>query len=306
MKNQKRCAVRVRVPASTANLGPGLDVFGLALGLYAEVTFSPAEDRFEFDIEGEGEETIRDINNNLVFRAAERLWKQTQTRPAGARISIRNAIPLCSGLGSSGAAIVAGLMGANAFSHGGLSNDELLTLATEIEGHPDNVAASLLGGLVLSTTLEDRVVALSYRCPEPLRVVVLYPRTTISTHECRKLLPRTVTFEEAIFNLGRAAHLAAAFSTGRLEEIPFAFDDRLHQQRRSVLMPYLFDAIAMARKAGALGAFLSGSGPSVAAFCRPERTEVVAEGFRAIQKQFRLEGEIYTPPIDDRGACLVP
>jgi len=306
MMNQQAATIRVRVPASTANLGPGLDIFGLALGLYAEVTFAPAEQGFEFDIEGEGAEMIREVDNNLVFHAAERLWKHTNTQPAGARISIRNSIPLCSGLGSSGAAIVAGLVGATAFSSAGLSDNELLTLATAIEGHPDNAAASLYGGLVLSTALENRIVALSYRCPEPLAVVLLYPRITISTHESRKLLPKTVTFEQAIFNLGRAAHLAAAFSTGRLEEVPFAFEDRLHQERRSVHMPYLFDAIRVAREAGAIGAFLSGSGPTVGAFCRPERTEAVAEAFRSIQERFNLEGKVYTPSIDYEGARVLP
>ena len=254
---------------------------------------------------GEGAGTIQATEDNLVFRAAKRLWEETGTQPGGVCISIRNAIPLCSGLGSSGAAIVAGLVAANAFSHAGRSNEELLMLAMEIEGHPDNVAASLLGGLVLSTTLEKHVVALSYRCPQPLAVVLLYPRITISTHESRKLLPKTVTLEEAIFNLGRATHLAAAFCTGRLEEVSFAFEDRLHQQRRSVLMPYLFNAIATAREAGAIGAFLSGSGPTVAAFCTPEQTEAVAEGFRSVQKRFQLEGEVYTPPIDYEGARLL-
>jgi len=298
-------SVTVRVPASTANLGPGLDVFGLALGLYAEVAFTAAGSGFEFDIEGEGAEAIREVGNNLVFIAAERLWEKTGKRPAGARISIRNQIPLCSGLGSSGAAIVAGLVGANAFSEAGLSNDALLALATEIEGHPDNVAASLLGGLVLSSKIEDRISALSYRCPKPLTVVLLYPRITISTHESRKLLPKTVTFDEAIFNIGRAAHLAAAFSAGRLDEVPFAFEDQLHQGRRSVQMPYLFEAIAAARQTGAIGAFLSGSGPTVGAFCEPGRADAVAGAFRGIQERFQLEAEIYTPPIDYEGACLL-
>lgn len=306
MQHVEPVAVRVRVPASTANLGPGLDVFGLALGLYAEVSFVPRDGGFEFEVEGEGAEAIRKVEDNLVFHAAQRLWKQTDTQPAGALITIRNAIPLCSGLGSSGAAIVAGLVAANAFSRAGLSNEALLKLATEIEGHPDNVAASLLGGLVLSTPLEDRIVALSYRCPKPLAVVLLYPRILISTHESRKLLPKTVTLEEAIFNLGRAAHLAAAFSVGRLEEVSFAFEDRLHQERRSVQMPYLFDAIRTAREAGALGAFLSGSGPTVGAFCTPGQVQAVAAAFRSVQERFELEGEIYTPPIDDEGARLLP
>jgi homoserine kinase len=292
-------SVKVRVPGSTSNLGPCFDLCGLAIGMYAEAAFKPGGRGFQFDIRGEGAESIRQLESNLVLRAAEAAWKQADVSPEGMRIAIDNSIPLFSGLGSSGAAVAAGLMAANACCGFPLRMEALLTLGTELEGHPDNVAASLLGGLALSSNVEGRIRSISYRSPE------LLPRLQISTRESGKRLPTHYAAGEAVFNVSRAAQLAAAFATGRLDEVRFAFEDRMHQPYRAEQMPYLYDAIRAAEAAGAWGAFLSGSGPSVGALCAPERSARVVKAFREVQDKRQIPGKAFSVGIDNQGAILL-
>lgn len=298
-------SVKVRVPGSTSNLGPCFDLCGLAIQMYAEVAIEPGGQGFQFDVRGEGAETIRRLESNLVLHAAEAVWKQAGISPEGMRIAIDNSIPLFSGLGSSGAAVAAGLMAANACCGSPLSREILLTLGTELEGHPDNVAASLLGGLALSSNVAGRIRSLSYRSPEPLEFAALLPRIQISTKESRKRLPTHYPAGDAVFNVSRAAQLAAAFASGRLSEVPFAFDDRMHQPYRADQVPYLFEAIRAAEEGGAWGAFLSGSGPSVGALCAPERSATVVEAFRTILRRHRIPGKAFAVGIDNQGAILL-
>jgi homoserine kinase len=298
-------SAKVRVPGSTSNLGPCFDLCGLAIRLYAEVAFEPGGRGFQFDVRGEGAETIRQLESNLVLRAAEAVWKQAGVSPENMRIAIDNSIPLFSGLGSSGAAVAAGLMAANACCGSPLSMEDLLTLGTELEGHPDNVAASLLGGLALSSNVNGRILSLSYRSPQPLTFAVLLPQLQISTQESRKKLPSHYPAGEAVFNVSRAAQLAAAFATGRLNEVRFAFEDRMHQPYRAKQVPYLYDAIQAAEEAGAWGAFLSGSGPSVGALCAPEQSLPVVKAFREVQDRHRIPGKAFSVEIDNQGAILL-
>jgi len=297
--------VRVRVPGSTSNLGPCFDLCGLAVQIYIEVAFEPCDEGLSWTLEGEGADLIRRTEDNLVLEAAQRLWRLVGFTPPGLNVRIHNAIPLYSGLGSSGAAVAAGLVAANALAGAHASLESLLALGTEIEGHPDNVTASLLGGLVLSCRDGDRVHSLSYRYPKPLSLAVLIPQAEISTRHSRQSLPDAYTSEDAVFNVSHAAQLAAAFASGRLEEAGFAFEDRFHQPPRAQQMPYLFDAIAAARAAGAFGAFLSGSGPSVGALGAPETIPAVLDAFRAIVKRFGLGGRVLALPIDYEGAQIL-
>lgn len=295
----------MRVPGSTSNLGPAFDCCGLALGIYAEIEFLPRDQGFEFHFEGEGSEVFLQGENNLVLQAAERLWMETETTPPGAFIHVKNSIPLFSGLGSSGAAIVGGLLAAREFAQVSVSNEQLVTWGTELEGHPDNVAASLLGGLVFSSKVDDSIVARAYHSPVPVAGVIFLPNLQVSTRLSREALSAEIPREDAVFNMGRVANLAAAYATGRLSEVPFAFEDRLHQPGRAQKMPYLHDAIRSAYEAGAFGAFLSGSGPSVAALCEPAVEVEVAEAFRAFQQKEGLQGRVLTLPVDDRGARIL-
>lgn len=302
----KNISVRVRVPASTSNLGPGFDAFGLALGLYAEVTFRLTDKPDSLEVTGEGEDQILLSEDNPVLQAASLVWQRAEMPRRGWSIRIENSIPLFSGLGSSGAATVAGLLAADALAGNPLSRNDLLFLATQLEGHPDNVVASLLGGFTIACQEQGMVHACAYPCPEKMRAVVLHPKLVVATHASRKALPREISREAAVFNIARAAQLAAAMALGLLDGIECAFDDALHQHHRSAQMPYLFEAIKAARKAGAWGAFLSGSGPSVAALCAVDICGKVAAELETIRERFSLEGKTMILPIDNQGARVIP
>ena len=256
-----------RVPATSANLGAGFDCLGIALDLYNDVALLP--DRpFRVEVLGEGSDTLPRDRSNLAARTVLRFFEILGRPSPSFQLRLTNRIPLTGGLGSSSTAIVGALLVANRLAGDPLGPDELLRLAVEIEGHPDNVAPALLGGLVLSVIADGRVVTARIPVPPDLRGVLFIPSFTISTRDARRRLPRRVSLEDAVFNIGRSSLLVAAMTTGRLELLRVATQDRLHQPYRQVLfpaMPLLFDA---ALKAGALGVWLSGAGSALMALVR--------------------------------------
>lgn len=263
--------IRVRVPATTANLGPGLDVLGMALDLHSVVEIATADADVTVTYDGAGEAEVSLGADNLVVRAAEALFTRQGVRPDGYRLAIHNPIPLARGLGSSAAAIVGGIVAANrlvaelAGPTAAASTDELLALATALEGHPDNVAPALLGGVTVAVQDEERVHVHSFQPPARLRLVVAIPEFPLSTMKAREAMPEQVTLGDAVFNVGRASLLVTALLSGRFDLLAVACDDRLHQPYRSRLVPGLAEVVAAARAAGAAAAFLSGAGPSVIA-----------------------------------------
>ena len=260
--------VRVRVPATSANLGPGFDALGLALSLYDDVVVRVADEGLFVDVAGEGADTVPRTRRHLVVRALQAGFDALGGQPRGLEVVCANRIPHSRGLGSSAAAIVAGLTAARALVLGGadtLDDDALLALAAELEGHPDNVAACLLGGLTLAWTASDGP-AHAVRLPvsPALRPVVFVPTTSSSTAKARKLLPETVPHADAARNAARSALLvhALAADPGLLLA---ATEDRLHQQYRApsqVKTAGLVDAL----RAAGVPAVVSGAGPSVLAF----------------------------------------
>jgi homoserine kinase len=260
--------VAVRVPATSSNLGPGFDALGLALRLHNRLTLEAAASP-EIEIEGEGAGSLPRDASHLAYRAAMAVAVRAAAAgvepPAAFRLRQRNAIPLARGLGSSAAAIVAGAVAANALLGAPLGRQALLDLATEMEGHPDNVAPSLLGGLVVCARTADGVRWIRL-APPPLAVVLAVPDYHVSTEEARRRLPARVPFPDAVFNVTRTALLVAALTQGRPDLLDEATQDRLHQPYREQLVPGLTDVFAAARAAGAHGVALSGSGPAVLAF----------------------------------------
>jgi homoserine kinase len=252
-------SVHVRVPASSANLGPGFDVLAAALGLHMELEVAPAgrlEVRTELAI-------ARDARN-LAVRGFAAL------RPAeGMRFTIRSDIPLSGGLGTSAAAYVAGLAAADALNGGGA---DLLAEATRLEGHPDNVAAALLGGFVVcaggSATRLDP--------PPGLDAVLVVPSRAVRTAKARAALPPEVPMGEAVFNIGRASLLVLGLARGDLDLVASGLADRLHQPRRASLYPRSMELVERAAEFGALGATISGAGPSVLVWARAESAGAVA------------------------------
>ncbi len=277
--------ITVRVPATTANLGPGFDAVGLALRFYNTVTLAASE-RPEIEIRGEGERTLPRDPSHLAYRAAlavvERAGAGARSpRPRAFRLVQHNRIPLARGLGSSAAAIVGGAAAANALLGGPLGPQPLLDLATEMEGHPDNVAPALLGGAVVCARTPSGVRWIRL-VPPRLRVVVAVPDFTVSTAEARRLLPQHVPFADAVFNVTRTALLVAALTAGRTDLLGEATQDRLHQPYRERLIPGLGQVFEAARRAGASGVALSGSGPSVVAFGdAPGIGAAMVDAFRA-------------------------
>ncbi|MBI2527737.1 MAG: homoserine kinase [Candidatus Rokubacteria bacterium] len=259
--------VRVRVPATSANLGPGFDVLGLALGLHNEMAFEESEG-VAVSIEGEGAGRLATGEDNVVVKGA-RMAFQAAGRPwRGVTLHCVNRIPPSRGLGSSAAAWVGGLVGGNALCGAPLDRDALLRLAARAEGHPDNVTAALLGGLTVSCWAGDRVAAASLPVPADLCWVVLVPEAEGCTAEARAALPESYPRADAVFNLQRVSLLVAALATGKSDLLGVAMEDRLHQPFRLKLFPWLAGVLPAAVHAGALACALSGAGPSVLAVAR--------------------------------------
>lgn len=265
-------SVTVEVPASTANLGAGYDCLALALDLSDRITvevggWSRAE--HDVSVEGEGAGELDSGAGNRFIRGLEaalvaaRGEVPTETRW---RIEMRNEIPLARGLGSSAAATIGGLLAGNALVGGPLSPPEILRLATEIEGHPDNVAAALLGGVVVSAAGPDGVDSVRFDVPRDLRAVVYIPELRLPTDEMRTVLPQSVPRADAVANLGRVALGVAGFATGRTDLLRVLTVDRLHEPYRAEVFPQLPRFVEAAREAGALGACLSGAGSTIVAF----------------------------------------
>jgi homoserine kinase len=293
-------SIGVRVPATSANLGPGFDVLGLALGLYNEIVYEEA-DRVSVTVEGEGAGRLDTGAGNVVARAALMAHEAAGRPFTGAAIHCVNQIPTARGLGSSAAAWVGGLVAANAALGSPLDRDAVLALACRAEGHPDNVAAALLGGLTVSCVSGERVAAISLPVPAALGWVVLVPGIESATREARALLLDTVTRADAVFNLQRMGLLLAALASGRVDVLGVAMEDRLHQPQRQALFPWMEAVRRAALDAGALGCVLSGAGPSLLAAVRGA-AQPVARAMEGALSLAGVAGRALPLPVDTGGA----
>lgn len=295
--------LRVQVPATTANLGPGFDCLGMALDIWnhVEVELSSVP---QVKVEGKGALGLPSGPENLVYRSILRLLEHVGVEPAPMSVTCTNNIPLKRGMGSSAAAIVGGLAAGNRLAPvlsgdrvQPLSSDEVLQLAVSIEGHPDNVAPALLGGMVLVVQKDDGLLTSAVPVPEDLRAVLFIPEVTIATEDARSVLPGAIGWEDAVFNMGRTALLVNAMNTGRLEELATATEDRLHQPYRRKLFPAMKVIFEGAMKGGALGVFLSGSGPTILALTHGREVTVAYEMAEAA-RQASAPGEVkVTRPV---------
>jgi homoserine kinase len=295
-------AIGVRVPASSANLGAGFDAMALALRLYLTCTMRETGKGLSVRVTGEERGGIAVDETNLVWRAFLRLCGERG--PGGVELEIANDIPLSRGLGSSAAAIVAGLALANEWAQLGKTREELVQVATEIEGHPDNVAAATWGGFVVSCQSEDGwVVSAKQKWGQGVQVVVVIPEFELATAAARAALPAQVSRRDAVFNVQRAALLVAALAEGKADFIGEAMRDRLHQPYRAPLIPGLKEILELRGVPGLLGVALSGAGPSVLAFCSSHPDEVgaaIVERFGA--KQINARARVL--PVDEDGVVV--
>ncbi len=280
--------VCVRVPATTANLGPGFDSLGLALSLFntVEASLTPGPSATgrgaggeSHAIEGEGALSLPRGPDNLVRRSMAAVAARAGVELPPVQVRQVNAVPLARGLGSSSAAIVGGCVAANELLGRPLSREVLLAVAAALEGHPDNVAPALFGGLTICYAVGPGAQCLRLEPANPPRAVVAIPDYTVETERARQALPPSVPRLDAVVNVGHAAAVVAAFATGRYDVLRAAMDDRLHQPYRAHLVPGMSEAIAAALEAGALGACLSGSGPTIVAFAHAAE-DTIAEAMR--------------------------
>ena len=298
--------ITVKVPATTANLGPGFDVLGLALNLYNFVEMELREQGLEIEIIGEGKDIISPNRDNIVYRAAQLVWEKCGFHYEGLYIKLVNNIPLARGLGSSAAAIIGGMLAANVLAGSPLSNDELLTLATELEGHPDNVAPALFGGLVISNYENGKILTHHIAVKNNIFIIAVIPEFQVSTKLGRELLPKLITMEDAAFNISRVSFLITAFLTGNYQLLDVGMEDKLHQQYRSKLIPGFEAAIRDAKSAGALGVALSGSGPTIVAFStKSNKLENISLSIKNAFKEFGVNVSIQELIPDNFGAKVI-
>lgn len=261
--------IKIRVPATSANLGPGFDCLGLALDIWNEVSFEPAEKMSHFVI-GEGAEKLNKGFRNLLTKSFALVHSVCGKKLSTVKIEATNKIFMSSGLGSSAAAIVAGLCGANEILNKPLSENDLLKLATETEGHPDNVAPALFGGLLTSIFMRDEIIWRRYEMPEWM-IVIVNPQVEWLTKTARAVLPKSISRTDAVFNIGRTALVIDALRNGDLSLLQKVMDDRIHQPYRLKHISGGASAYKIAKTFGA--AALSGAGPSIINFVEAHNAE---------------------------------
>ena len=284
-------SVSLRVPATSANCGPGFDSLGLACTLYNYVTYTLKDQPgLELEVAGEGQGLLTPDVHNLAISSFLEAWKlATGGEPQGLKLTMKNNIPLSRGLGSSSSAIVAGIYAAHCLSGKKLSYQQMLTLATAIEGHPDNVAPALYGGLTISYTDNQGPHSLRLLPAKPLKFIAVVPATPLSTSLARQAIPATVPHGDAVFNTARASLLIGALLSGQYDYLAAGLEDKLHQPYRAKLIPGLEQVWEAARKAGAYNAIISGAGSTVMAYA-PWEADHEAIG-RAMQDAFARRGE---------------
>lgn len=264
----------IAVPGSTSNLGPGFDALAVALDLHLRIRVLEIRAdlagavRYEFD-------GTRPTGENRIDSAYRLACQSFGTPVMGLQVRVSSEIPMAAGLGSSAAASIAGIRLYEAARAIPLDPRDMLVLATEVEGHPDNAAASLLGGITLSCETKSGILARPWRWPEAIRFVIATPEVGLETRQARAVLPSSVPLRDAVSNLQRALLLLRALETGDYDDIREALEDRWHQPARSALVPALSECLAIDHPA-VLGVCLSGAGPSVLALAAPGRSEEAA------------------------------
>lgn len=297
--------VRVRVPATSANIGPGFDSMGIALGLYnyitAEVTEEPG---LSIDILDGSKKFLPRDENNLIYKSMKSVFDIVKYRPAGLKLTLENNIMVTRGLGSSSAGIVGGIVAANALAGNKLSTDRMLRLAADIEGHPDNVTPALLGGFTVNVETRNAIRYVKTELSEDdLRFAALVPDFFLQTKKSRGVLPKAVSLSDAVYNTGHSALLTASLISGKYENIRTAVGDKLHQNYRKRLIPHMDKLFRMCYDNGALGVYLSGAGPTIIAIIRANNKAFGCKISRALKGKLK-EWKLHILKPDNEGATV--
>lgn len=299
--------VRVQVPGTSANCGPGFDTLGVACTIYNEMEVSLLEEQtLLVEAEGAGADTLPRDWRNIVWRAIDATLEKSDMKKIykGASIKMKNNIPLSRGLGSSAAAIVAGVKAANLLLDNPFNQREMLQIATELEGHPDNVAPAIYGGFTISVMRHGKPDCFSFLPRLPLRMVVAIPEFPLSTRMARSVLPDEVPMKDAVFNVSRSALMVAALMKGNIRFLRHSFDDVLHQPYRSKLIPGMYEVFRAARREGAIGVSLSGAGPCLMAYTI-ENAEGIGDAMVEEFKKHEVVSQAMVLDIDKRGVRVM-
>ncbi|MFL2804386.1 MAG: homoserine kinase [Dehalococcoidia bacterium] len=292
----------IKIPATSANLGSGFDSIGLAIDLWNFVTIKDGP--FQINLKGYGEDELPNDSNNLVYQSFSRLFQEIGKSVPEVSMECENNIPVARGLGSSSAALVGGLYLANIFADNPLNQSDLLDLAAQLEGHPDNVAPAILGGIQIGIYDNQSLITSSVSYPPNISLVLFIPDSKMSTDSARNILGENVPRKDAVFNLGRFGLLVNSFSKGDLTNLKYATQDLLHQPQRQKIFFPMKNIIKGALDAGAYGAFLSGAGSTVMAITDSREYTIGYEMADAAMKS-GIEGSIVVSSIVNQGVQLV-
>ena len=253
--------MKIRVPATSANIGSGFDALGIALTMYNEVEIEESDTLEICSLDGV---EIPTDSDNLIYQSACRLYDECgKPAPKGFKISQSNVVPMARGLGSSSACVAAGLLGANYLLGKPLSREELVNIACSIEGHPDNVTPALLGGLTVAAVEDGMVYAVTLHVADKFRFAAFIPDFELKTSVARSILPQAVTRDDAVYNLSRSALMAGSLATGNVDNLHIAVQDKLHQPYRLGLIPGAEDIFKLSYEYGSFATYISGAGPTV-------------------------------------------
>lgn len=258
--------IKVSVPATSANMGPGFDSMGISLGLFNHFYIEEIEEGFEIS----GCPLKHCSKDNLVYTSLMKFFEEVGYTPKGISIKIESDIPLSRGLGSSASCILGGVLAGNHIAKSNLNQEELLNIAAKIEGHPDNIAPALLGGMVISINEGEKIFYERIEVSKDLKFCALIPDFSLSTKESRAVLPKEVPYEDAIFNVSHASIFVSAMISGNHGLIKYACKDKLHQDYRGTLIPNYQKIIDTCNDLNCVGAFLSGAGPTIMVILKEE------------------------------------
>ena len=294
--------IKLQIPATSANLGAGFDALGLALEFYNIVEMEESD---TIEISSADETVVPTDKNNLIYQSVKDVYQICGKKLDGLKMVQTNTIPMTRGLGSSSACIVAGLMGANTLLGNPLGTDDLVDLAAQIEGHPDNTAPALLGGIVTAVFDGRRVHWVKQEVYTKLRFVAMIPDFELKTEKARACLPTEVAHKDAVYNLSRAALFSASLLTGKFENLRTAVHDKLHQPYRMALIPHAREVFDIAYAHGAYAVYISGAGPTIMAIADEENTYFAGK-MRFSLDNIGLTGwKVQDLKIDNQGCVLL-
>lgn len=297
--------VKVRVPATSANMGPGFDSIGMALNLYNYVTAEDTGSGLKIDILDDTKKFLPTDERNLIYTSMKVIFDKVGYHPDGLHLVLENNVMVTRGLGSSSAGIVSGLVAANELSGRQLTKDDLLNIAAEIEGHADNVTPALMGGFTVNAMENGDIKYFRTDIKDDLRFAAFVPDFFLQTKKARGVLPKSVSRSDAVYNIGRSALLTASMISGAYDNIKMAVGDKLHQDYRKSLIPGMDEIFKLSYSNGALGVYLSGAGPTIMAILRSTNSDFEGRMKAELKKSVLDNWNLHMLKADNDGAVVI-